>query len=184
MQNEIACCFTGYRPEKFNFDLLEENSEYIQFQDKLLTTVFDIIDSEKVNTFYCGGARGFDIIAAEIVLLLKKKRDIKLKMIIPFKNFANGLGVWRERYENIIKNADEVIYIQEEYSLSSFNKRNRYMIERSLIVLTFFDGKSGGTKNTIEYAQKNGRHIINLALTDPLAELKNKKRIIYRVRKA
>lgn len=179
MSGEIACCFTGYRPEKFDFDLFDENPRYLDFQNKLLSEIFLITDTEKVNTFYCGGARGFDILAAEMVLILKKKRDVKLKMAIPFKGFENGLGVWRERYLKIIENADEVIYLNDKYSISSFNERNRYMIDRSAVVLTYFDGKSGGTKNTVDYALKNGRHIINLALAGSTEN--SKKYTVYKI---
>ena len=40
--------------------------------------------------------------------------------------------------------------------------RNKYMVDNCDFVLTWFDGKTGGTKNTIDYAIKKGRKVINI----------------------
>ena len=39
------------------------------------------------------------------------------------------------------------------------------MVDNSDFVLTWFDGKSGGTKNTVDYAFNKGRKIFNLNRT-------------------
>ena len=36
------------------------------------------------------------------------------------------------------------------------------MVDNSDYVVTWFDGKRGGTENTLKYAAKKRRHIINL----------------------
>ena len=36
------------------------------------------------------------------------------------------------------------------------------MVDNSDYVITWFDGQSGGTKNTIRYAKKIGRQIFNI----------------------
>ena len=36
------------------------------------------------------------------------------------------------------------------------------MINNSDYVLTWFDGKSGGTRNTLKYAEKMGRFVLNV----------------------
>ena len=64
---EKSCCFTGYRPEKFPFNLERENADYTDFENSLIETVFSLTD-EDCFTFYSGMAMGFDIIAAEAVL--------------------------------------------------------------------------------------------------------------------
>ena len=46
-------------------------------------------------------------------------------------------------------------------------KRNRYMVDKSDIILAIWNGeKSGGTWNTIEYAQKKGKKIIYIMLSE------------------
>jgi len=37
------------------------------------------------------------------------------------------------------------------------------MVDRSRYVICYYDGKSGGTANTVRYARARGRDIINVA---------------------
>ena len=41
-------------------------------------------------------------------------------------------------------------------------KRNIYMVDKSSLVVAVFNGEKGGTKNTVDYAVKNGKKILNL----------------------
>ena len=43
-------------------------------------------------------------------------------------------------------------------------RRNRYMVDRSSLLLACFDGQSGGTMNTILYAQRRGVKVIIIEL--------------------
>ncbi len=167
MNNSIgtSCCFTGYRPEKFPFDLCVKTKEYLDFENRLYSAVFSLAN-EGITRFYCGMAMGFDIIAAEAVLALKEAKidtAIHLICVKPFeeqsKNFSSP---WKEKYEKIIKQADEVVVMGNNYYKGCFNKRNCYMVDNSDIVLTFFDGQRGGTRSTLSYADKKGKRIVNI----------------------
>ena len=39
-------------------------------------------------------------------------------------------------------------------------ERNRFMINNSSFVIALFNGKSGGTKKTLEYAQKQELRVV------------------------
>ena len=161
----LTCCFTGYRPNKFPFDFKESNPEYAAFEGALLEAIFSL-PKENCFTFYTGMAMGFDILAAEMVLLLKEKGDcaISLICVLPFKNQTSGWDEhWKTRYENVLKNADEVILLSEEYYKGCYFKRNHFMVDNSDLVLTYFDGASGGTAATLKYAAGKNKKIINLA---------------------
>ena len=58
--------------------------------------------------------------------------------------------------------ADEIMCLSDDYYRGCFQKRNEYMIDRSDIVITWFDGKKGGTANTLKYAEKNQKRVVNL----------------------
>ncbi len=164
MKSLETCCFTGYRPSKLPFDIGNKDKEYIKFENSLIEKVMLLINNG-CSAFYSGMAMGFDIIAAETVLLLKKqtKLPIKLICVLPFKNQKDTFyGGWKEKYDFIIDNCDEIIVTNQEYYKGCYQKRNKYMVEHSDCVLTWFDGKAGGTKNTLDYANKIGRKIINL----------------------
>ena len=160
-----SCCFTGYRPSKFPFELRDEDSEFIKFENKLVDAVFSLPD-EECFTFYCGMAMGFDIIAAETVLLLRetyKKAKISLVCVIPFiEQAASFSDEWKERYDAVLEQADEIILLSDKYYNGCYRKRNEFMVDNSDFIVTWFDGKSGGTRNTLAYANKNEKRIINL----------------------
>lgn len=162
-----ACCFTGYRPSKFPFPLAEENGDYILFKN-LLTETVGSLAKNNCRTFYTGMAMGFDIIAAETVLLLKKSQntsfDLKLVCVIPFKGQENCYpDDWKERYNKILESSDKTIVLSERYYPGCYFKRNHYMVDKSDQVITWFDGRSGGTKETVDYAAGEKKKIINLA---------------------
>ncbi|MBR4072553.1 MAG: DUF1273 family protein, partial [Clostridia bacterium] len=162
-----SCCFTGYRPGKFPFSLDRNNKDYIKFENKLVDAVFSL-PAENCFTFYTGGAIGFDIIAAEIVLMLKEapklNAGIELICAVPFiDQAANYDNMWKKRYENILSKADEVVLISDKYYPGCYQKRNEFMVDNSDFVVTWYDGKSGGTRNTVRYAAKKGRRIVNLS---------------------
>lgn len=165
---KMNCCFTGYRPYKFPFSLDDTNSPvYREFYEKLLKTVSRIIEENDETCFYSGMAEGFDIIAAEAVIECKERFKDKIVMLyctVPFKKQAYRFSsLWQGRYDEVLSKCDRAILLSEGYFSSCFSKRNRYMVNHSSIVITWYDGKSGGTKNTLDYAMKKGKKIINTA---------------------
>lgn len=163
---DLSCCFTGYRPEKFPFSLEEDIKQLNIFENKLYSAIFSL-PKEGVTKFYCGMAEGFDIIAAEAVLDLResiKDTIIELVAVIPFKGQSKGFKkTWKERYDKILEAADKVIILSDRYFSGCFAKRNCYMVDNSDVVLTYFDGRAGGTGSTLNYAKKQGKSIINVA---------------------
>ena len=162
-----SCCFTGYRPAKFPFSFDRNCKDYIRFENKLIDAIFSL-PAEECYTFYTGGAMGFDIIAAEIVLMLKEapnlNSSIGLICAVPFiEQSASYDAEWKRRYDNILAKADEVVLISDKYYPGCYQKRNEFMVDNSDIVITWFDGKSGGTRNTLRYANKKGKRIVNLS---------------------
>lgn len=164
-KNNFKCCFTGYRPAKFPFKLNYNNPCYVEFENDLMSEILNLI-SEGCNTFYTGMAMGFDIIAAEVVSVLKKARldlDIKLVCVLPYESQGEAFGdFWRKKFYDILSVADEKIVLNKEYHKGCYQVRNIYMVDNCDIVLTWYDGKAGGTRNTLDYAVKNNRRVKNI----------------------
>ncbi|MBQ8203980.1 MAG: DUF1273 family protein [Clostridia bacterium] len=159
-----SCCFTGYRPSKFPFPLSKANGEYIEMENSLTTTLISLFE-DGCDTFLSGGAMGFDIIAAEAVLELRaaSKRPVKLICVLPFKEQASAYtDGWKARYDAVLSAADQIIYTSENYYKGCYGKRNKYMVDNSDYVLTWFDGTAGGTRNTVTYALKCNKRVVNL----------------------
>lgn len=161
----MRCCFTGYRPSKFPFSMDREDKEYKAFENALISEIISLI-KENCLVFYTGMAMGFDIIAAETVLLLKKAYPdlpIKLICVIPFEGQEDSFtSYWKERYFDVLKAADETVVLSDKYFSGCYQKRNVYMVNNSDCVLTWYDGRSGGTRNTLDYAVAKGRFIVNV----------------------
>lgn len=158
-----SCCFTGYRPEKFPFDLNHKNADYLEFENRLFEQVL-ILAKEGCRTFYCGMAMGFDIIAAETVLAVKNafSEPLKLICVLPFENQSYNFSPhWKTRFNSVLQKCDEKIILADKYFAGCYQERNIYMVDNSDYVITWFDGQCGGTKNTIRYAKKIGRQIFN-----------------------
>ena len=115
--------------------------------------------------FYAGGAVGFDTIAAEAVLSLKAElSDIVLIVVVPFPDQDKYFNTEnKNRYLNILKQADEVVTISKDFSNIAYLKRNDYMISHSCQLIAYWDEKSlGGTSYTVRKAREKKLTIYNL----------------------
>lgn len=155
-KRQHRCCFTGHRPNKLDYSENEIKP--------LLETAIDNAISDGYVTFITGMAEGVDIWAAEIVLEKKKEnKDLHLICAVPHPGFEKRRSQYeKERYEYIIKNADYVTTISDNYYRACYQKRNIWMVDRSSRVISVYNGKSGGTQNTINYAIKRGIEVIKL----------------------
>ena len=69
-----SCCFTGHRTIAYE-KLISLNDILTRETEKLILN--------GIKYFYCGGAVGFDTLAAKVVLELKKIYDIQLIIVVP-----------------------------------------------------------------------------------------------------
>ena len=123
-------------------------------------------------TFITGMSRGIDMWAGEIVLKLRRQNsDIHLICTPPYEGFENRWNLSNKHlYHAILKKADYTKYICENYSKYCFQIRNIYMVDHSKRVIAAYNGESGGTRNTINYATKKGVEIINILETNYLRD--------------
>ena len=150
------CCFTGHRPEKLNCP------------EDQVKAMLDAAVQRAVNdgftTFITGMARGVDIWAGQAVLKLRTQNPaIKLVAASHYKGFEERWAdSWKEQYSFLIQWADAVRYICPAYSKGAFQRRNEWMVDRSSRVIAFYNGEPGGTRNTINYAEKHQVPVIML----------------------
>ncbi|MBQ4154053.1 MAG: DUF1273 family protein [Clostridia bacterium] len=160
---EKTCCFSGYRPHKFNFEFNKSDLKYIELESNIISALLSSIE-QGYDTFLCGGAMGFDLLCGELVLLIKERfPNIKLICVIPFSGQSKNFPAeWKERYDRITSQCDSVYKISEKFSKACFHLRNFEMVYSSSRLITYFTGRSGGTANTIALAQREKLDIINI----------------------
>ncbi len=153
---ECACCFTGHRPEKMN--MTESDARPL-----LHSAVRTAFESGK-TVFITGMAEGVDVWAAEEVLLLKREApQISLVCALPYTTFgSHRASSERRRYNAILSAADLRVTIAQAYSRSCYQLRNIWMVNNSSLVIAFYNGSPGGTRNTITYAEEKGVNIMNI----------------------
>lgn len=158
---EKTVCFTGHR------DIPPEQKEEIARQ--LKETLIKLINRGYLY-FGAGGALGFDTMAEQAVLSLKKKYpQIKLILVLPCKSQANAWSAEdKEAYQDIIRKADKVVYTSQEYFSGCMQRRNRHLVDNSSICVCYLTKDTGGSAYTVRYAISKGLRIENV--------VKNKKR--------
>ena len=65
----------------------------------------------------------------------------------------------RERYQSILEQCDKGTLLQDGYTPDCFDKRNRYMIDHSDLVIAVWDGSPSGTGNTVVYAKSKRKSV-------------------------
>ena len=155
MKNQ-TCCFTGHR--KIPLDQLESVTQ--RLRDAVIASIKD-----GYLYFGAGGALGFDTLAAQTVLNLKKDYpQIKLILVLPCKTQARG---WKqediEEYNRIMKAADKVVYTSQDYYSGCMHKRNRHLVDNSSLCICYLNSNTGGTAYTVDYAKSVGCRVSNIA---------------------
>lgn len=150
------CCFTGHRPEKLRRTEREIRND---LEREIRKAVHD-----GLNVFISGMARGVDIDAAEIVLQIRAEGyPVRLICATPYPGFEQSWNQnWQVRYGAVMAAADLVRYICPRYSSECFQIRNEWMVNHSSRVIAVYNGKPSGTKNTIDYALRQGVPVIQI----------------------
>ena len=149
-----ACSFTGHRPERLEIS----TAKVKRWLEEQIRKAFE----DGYTDFITGMQRGVDIWAAEIVLRIRDEgKPVKLFCACAWNGMEDRWEQnWQDRYSDIIMNSDGVVYVSKTPGRAAFFQRNHWMVDHSNRLLGVYTGAPGGTKETIEYARKNGREVI------------------------
>lgn len=157
-----ACAFTGHRPKSFPWKYNETAPDCVLLKEVLARQIKALAD-RGVADFFSGMAQGVDLWSSQIVLDLKKKNPaLKLHCVLPCKGQESKWPASaQERYRSILAQANEIVYVGQEYSRDCMLNRNRYMVDHASILLAVYNGAyRSGTGMTVRYAQSKHRKII------------------------
>ena len=154
MTESKICCFTGHR---------DISPAHMRRLPKLLEKLISEQIEKGARTFRAGGARGFDTLAALAVLDLKERYpDINLELYLPCKDQAVK---WDERdrraYEYVLDRSDKVSYVGQTYFKGCMFVRNRQLVDGAHVCIAYYDGGTGGTAYTVNYAAERGVEVKN-----------------------
>lgn len=153
---KTSCAFTGHRPHKFPWKLDETDPRCTALKTVLIEQIFTLAENG-VTDFFSGMADGTDCWASMAVLKLREQNSaIRLHGILPCKDQADQWNRFaKERYCQILKQADSIVSVSPYYRDGCMLERNRLLVDSASILLAVYNGEyRGGTAATIRYAQK------------------------------
>lgn len=161
---EYTCCFTGYRPEKLPWKLNDADPRANALRWKIFDAV-EAVYQAGIRHFISGMARGADLYFCEAVLSLREEhREVTIEAAIPFEKQASLWSIPEQRhYYHMLSQCDYETVLGKTYVEGCMRRRNQYMVDNAALLIAVFDGKPGGTMQTVNYAKKQGLEIIKLA---------------------
>jgi uncharacterized phage-like protein YoqJ len=160
-----TCCFTGHRPEKLPWGDNESDPRCADLKTRIADAVRAAYRAG-IRHYISGMAAGCDLYFCEAVIdLREEKSDITVEAAIPWDGQSD---CWpeqlRRRYGRLVEDCDFYTLVQQHYTPDCLMKRNRYMVDSSSLLIAAYNGRSGGTMNTLLYAMRQGIEVIELAV--------------------
>ena len=131
---------------------------------RLYEYISDLICKKEYVEFLVGRDGEFDKMAAAAVVRAKKQynySNIFLILVLPYSRaeFTNNEQAFLEYY-------DEVEICEKSakaHYRAAIQIGNKVMVDRSDLVISCIQYQNGGAYKTIKYAEKIGKHIVNIA---------------------
>ena len=155
MSKENTCCFTGHRK-------IEECE--IENLKKRLNQTVKLLIKKGYLCFVVGGALGFDTLAAQTVLSLKKDYPTLLLIVVaPFIGQSDRFPPHdKDVYDEIKSQADHYIALRQNYQRGCMMERNKKMVDISSCCVAYLKNSKSGTAFTVRYAKKKDMKIVDL----------------------
>ena len=149
------CIFTGHRELPPHRELLSA----------ALRRHITALAADGFTDFLCGGAMGFDLLAAEAVLALRPAiPSLRLLMVLPCRGQERAYSAAdKVRYRTVLDCADLVRYTAEAYYKGCMLARDRVMAEAADFCLCYLTRSTGGTAYTVRQCALRDVPIRNLA---------------------
>ena len=150
-----VCSFTGHRQIKYS---------HLGGIAGLVDRAIEYAYSKGCREFIAGGAIGFDTVAArEVVKFRMTHRDVKLILFLPcLEQDSKWTARQKSQYEYLLSEADEVVYVSEQYSDGCMKQRNFQLAIKADILIAYVNRNNSGAAQTVRMAMEKGIEIYNL----------------------
>ena len=141
---------------------LVERASGIQVRLEIL--LHDLITQKEYVEFLIGRDGEFDLLAASSIRRAVKQYgygNTSIILVLPYMK-----AEYRDNEQNYLSYYDEVEICSESsdaHYKSAIQVRNRCMVDRSDLVVCCIQHKSCGAYRTMQYAEKQGKQVRNLA---------------------
>ena len=150
--------------EKYTVSLFGHRTveDYLTVENKLYELLRIAIQRKNGEVEFLVGRNGdFDLMAASVIRKLKKETgndNIYLTLVLPYETaeLRNNAEAFESYYDSI-----EISDTTRNYRYAIV-ARNRDMVDRADLVIVYVKNESGGAYQSLKYAEKNEKRIINL----------------------
>lgn len=137
---------------------------YNPIEEQLEALIRKLLDEKEYVDFLIGKNGDFDRIVSSVIRRVKRNyRDDNschvLVLPYPTAEYRDNEEYYHDYYDEVeICGSSTAVHFK-----AAIQTRNREMVDRSDLVICFVERKSGGAYQTIHYAEKQGKEIINIA---------------------
>ena len=122
------------------------------------------IDENAYVDFLVGRNGDFDQCVSSSVLRVRKKYrndNSALVLVLPYPTaeYLNNEEAFHEYYTNVEISCNASV----THPKSAIQVRNREMVDRADLIICYIEHENGGAWQTVDYAIKQGKTVINLA---------------------
>lgn len=145
---------TGHRPPKLGGYSMKAAQKLKEFA----VTVLDFYKPDKIIT---GMSLGWDTAIADACC----QTTTPFISAVPFHGFESKWpDASKEIFYKLLECAEEVVYVTDtdDYKPEYIMLRNIWMVDHADWILALWNGSDGGTMNTIKFAEKRDKEIINV----------------------
>ena len=149
----LCCTFAGHR------DLFLPDAER-----KIITALDSILESDDEFVFYTGGMGEFDSKCASAVRTVRHRfQEKRLRLVLVLPYMTNRVNTDKNYFETEYDDVMIPMDLADLYPKAAIRKRNRWMVDRSDILLACVYRDFGGAYDTMQYALHKGVKVINLS---------------------
>lgn len=153
MTNKLTVSLFGHRTI--------EDAPFVE--QKLYELLRIITQNNREVEFLVGRNGEFDLMTASVIRRLKKEingENVFLTLVLPYETAEVRNNI--ESFENYYDSIEICEACADKNFKQAFSVRNRYMVDRSDMVVFFVKNQSGGAYQTLRYAEKNEKKFVNL----------------------
>ena len=145
----FTCAFFGHR-DFYAHTLCEP---------KLLELLNDILSKHEFTEFLVGRNGEFDHFIASLVHRVKGD-NCSMTLVLPYitADFSEN----QQAFENYFDTIEVCEPSSRAHFKSAITIRNRYIVDRSDLVICYLERNIGGAYEAVRYAYKTGKTVINL----------------------
>ena len=126
-----------------------------KLRDTLFPIIKELLHTKEYVSFFIGRNGEFDEFAASLIKRAQKEigeETSDITLVLPYS--VSGLEYYEKYY-------DDIIITEGSHPKSAITKKNRWMIEKSDLVIVYVKHK-GGAHTAMKYAEKSEKKVINL----------------------